>query len=130
MNEEKEKSLMNTIFVEYKDNRFNFEQYNKDKTDEEIDEIVVNEIKKRFFINELPKRDYTWYLGRWGREIVYVDVEMKRGNKFEFSFDYDEYLDDVEDFDLEDVIIKKIRERYDEELKKSLYSYSFGYHFY
>ena len=108
MNEEKENSLMNTIFVEYKDNRFNFEQYNKDKTDEEIDEIVVNEIKKRFFINELPKRDYTWYLGRWGREIVYVDVEMKRGNKFEFSFDYDEYLDDVEDFDLEDLIIKKI----------------------
>ena len=130
MNEEKENSLMNTIFVEYKDNRFNFEQYNKDKTDEEIDEIVVNEIKKRFFINELPKRDYTWYLGRWGREIVYVDVEMKRGNKFEFSFDYDEYLDDVEDFDLENVIEKKIRERYEKELRDSLYSYSFGYHFY
>ena len=37
---------------------------------------------------------------------------------------------DDEDFDLEDLIIKKIKERYDEELKKSLYSYSFGYHFY
>lgn len=130
MNEEKENSLMNTIFVEYKDNRFNFEQYNKDKTDEEIDEIVVNEIKKRFFINELPKRDYEWYLGRWGREIVYVDIEMKRGDKFEFSFDYDEYLDDVEDFDLEDVIEKKIRERYEKELKDSLYNYSYDYNFY
>ena len=130
MNEEKENSLMNPIFVEYKDNRFNFEQYNKDKTDEEIDEIVVNEINKRFFINELPKRDYTWYLGRWGREIVYVDVEMKRGDKVEFSFDYDEYLDDVEDFDLEDVIEKKIKERYEKELKDSLYNYSYDYNFY
>ena len=50
--------------------------------------------------------------------------------EIEICYENTEGLDDDEDFDLEDLIEKKIKERYDEELKKSLYSYSFEYHFY
>ena len=99
-------------------------------SDDEIDDLVVEEIKKRFSLDKVEKRWYQWYLGRWGREMCYIDLKTKRGFKAEFKFDYDSKLDDDEDFDLEDLIEKKIKERYDEELKKSLYSYSFGYHFY
>ena len=130
VNEENFNESMNTIFVEYGVNRFYFEHYNENLSDDEIDDLVVEEIKKRFSLNKVEKRWYQWYLGRWGREMCYVDLETKRGFKAEFKFDYDSKLDDDEDFDLEDLIEKKIKERYDEELKKSLYSYSFGYHFY
>lgn len=118
------------IFVEYGVNHFIFEHYNENLSDDEIDDLVVEEIKKRFSLDKVEKRWYQWYLGRCNREMCYVDLKTKRGFKAEFKFDYDSKLDDEEDFDLEDLIEKKIKERYDEELKKSLYSYSFGYHFY
>ena len=122
--------LMDTIFVEYGVNHFIFEHYNENLSDDEIDDLVVEEIKKRFSLDKVEKRWYQWYLGRSDRETCYVDLKTKRGFKAEFKFDYDSKLDDEEDFDLEDLIEKKIKERYDEELKKSLYSYSFEYHFY
>ena len=130
VNEENFNESMNTIFVEYGVNRFYFEHYNENLSDDEIDDLVVEEIKKRFSLNKVEKRWYQWYLGRCNREMCYVDLKTKRGFKAEFKFDYDSKLDDDEDFDLEDLIEKKIKERYDEELKKSLYSYSFEYHFY
>ena len=130
IDKEKFNQLMNTIFVEYGVNHFTFEHYNENLSDDEIDDLVVEEIKKRFSLDKVEKRWYQWYLGRSNREMCYVYLKTKRGFKAEFKFDYDNKLDDDEDFDLEDLIIKKIKERYDEELKKSLYSYSFGYHFY
>ena len=130
IDEEKFNQLMDTIFVEYGVNSFIFEHYNENLSDDEIDDLVVEEIKKRFSLDKVEKRWYQWYLGRWGREMCYVDLKTKRGFKAEFKFDYDSKLDDDENFDLEDLIEKKIEERYDKELKKSLYSYSFEYHFY
>ena len=68
INEENFNELMNTIFVEYGVNRFYFEHYNENLSDDEIDDLVVEEIKKRFSLNKVEKRWYQWYLGRWGRD--------------------------------------------------------------
>lgn len=49
VNEENFNESMNTIFVEYGVNRFYFEHYNENLSDDEIDDLVVEEIKKTIF---------------------------------------------------------------------------------